>query len=84
MKPPEMLWSPTRGLLIKQRGWWYRLTYASGETSVAHEAIHPLPPDVQTVWVADEPWLIEALKERASGEEGTRGRPADPGHPHAH
>lgn len=67
MKPPELLWSPSKGLLIKQRGWWYRLTWPNGAASIGHESVHPLPDDTQTVWVAEEEWLRVALKMAARG-----------------
>lgn len=56
VKPPELLWSPTKGLLIKDKGWWYRLLYSNGVRPIGAEAID-LPDDTQTVWVADEAWL---------------------------
>lgn len=46
---PELLWSPTKGLLIKTRGYWYRLLHANGVPSVAGEYIPELPADVQMV-----------------------------------
>ena len=52
---PELLWSPSKGLLIKDRGWWYRLLHANGVRSIAAEAIHPLPDDVQMVTFEEIP-----------------------------
>lgn len=46
---PEMLWSPSKGLLIKEGGYWYRVLHANGVRSVATEHIFPLPTDVQMV-----------------------------------
>lgn len=73
MKPPELLWSPSKGLLIKERGWWYRLTWPNGAWSIGHESVE-LPGDTQTVWVAEDAWLREALEKASSeGAGGTAG-----------
>lgn len=70
MKAPEMLWSPSKGLLIKERGWWYRLTWPNGAWSIGHEAVNELPDDVQTVWVVEEDWMRQALETQLNGEGG--------------
>ncbi len=46
---PELLWSPSKGLLMKERGYWYRVLHANGVRSIAAEYVHPLPADVQMV-----------------------------------
>lgn len=52
---PELLWSPSRGLLMKERGYWYRLLFANGVRSIGAEEVTPLPDDVQMVSFEDIP-----------------------------
>lgn len=63
-KAPEMLWSPTVGLLVKERGWWIRIILPNGVRPVAPSTVYDLPDDAQTMWAASEPWLVAAQAKR--------------------
>lgn len=59
-----MAWSPSTGLYVKERGWWVRIMNANHVRLIDDLSVNPLPADAQTVWVADEPWLQEAVRTR--------------------
>lgn len=52
-KPPEMRWSPSIGLLVKERGWWVRVILANGVHSVLLETLDALPTDALPVLVGN-------------------------------